>query len=305
MAETQTFDDGSYIQTFDDGSTLSMDAEGNFSSTKSTKPPEDYSWTEPESEASVENPPVYPFNRVIATESGHSFEMDDTRGRERIRLQHGGAKTGGLGSFFEMQSNGDKVEKIVGTNYEIVAKNNNVLIRGICNITIEGDSVVHVKGNKYERIDGDYVQEVRGNFTQNLKKKASIVSDGDMVMGVGDPASGTLRLSLGDHLYLDGDLVVAGSITGDMITAETKVNAGTGVTAGILGFTTLLGGVSVGLPVAVPGQVNSIFSVNAPFINGIVVSDVLGSMMKMRLIYNFHKHPAPRGMTGLPIKPML
>lgn len=269
------------------------------------KPAGDYSWTEPESEVSVENPPVYPFNKVIQTESGHTFEMDDTRGRERIRLQHGGAKTGGKGSFFEMQSTGDKVEKIIGTNYEIIAKDNNVLIKGVCNITIEGDSVVHVKGNKFERIDGDYIQEVRGKYTQNLKKKATISCDGDMVVGVGDPATGTLTFSTGNRFYLDGDLTVAGSITADMVTTKYKVNAGTGVTAGPLGFATLLGGVSAGLPVATPGQVNALYKVSSILINGIQVRDVQGSMMGMRMIYNFHKHPAPKGITGLPIKPML
>ena len=304
MAEIQQFPDGSYTQTFEDGSTLTMDADGNITSTPATKPEGDYSWTEPESEASVENPPVYPYNNVTQTASGHTFELDDTRGRERIRLQHGGAKTGGQGSFFEMQSNGDKVEKIIGKNYQIVAKDNNVLISGVCNITIEGDSVVHVKGNKFERIDGDYIQEVRGRYTQNLKKKATITSDEDMTIGVGKTGTGVLNFS-GDYVYLDSDLTVAGSITGDMISATYKVNAGTGVTAGPLGFATLLGGVSAGIPVATPGQVNALVSVNAPLINGVIVKDLTGTMATMRLVYNFHSHPAPKGVTGLPFIPML
>jgi hypothetical protein len=90
-----------------------------------------------------------------------------------------------------------------------------------------------------------------------------------------------------------------------MVTAETKVNAGTGMTAGPLGFATLLGGVSAGLPVAVPGQVNASFMVNATLINGLMVNDILGSMADMRLTYNLHVHPAPKGMTGLPDIPML
>jgi hypothetical protein len=304
MAEIQNFEDGSYTQTFDDGSTVTMDSEGNFTSTPATKPKDDYSWTEPESEASVENPPVYPYNNVTQTASGHTFELDDTRGRERIRLQHGGAKTGGQGSFFEMQSNGDKVEKIIGKNYQIVAKDNNVLISGVCNITIEGDSVVHVKGNKFERIDGDYIQEVRGDYTQTLKKKATITSDGDMTVGVGKTGTGVLSFT-GDYVYLDSDLTVDGSITGEMVSATYKVNAGTGVTAGPLGFATLTGGVSAGIPVAIPGQVNALSLVNAPLINGIIVSDILGTMADMRLVYNLHIHPAPKGVTGLPTIPML
>ena len=108
-----------------------------------------------------------------------------------------------------------------------------------------------------------------------------------------------------DGYYLDSDLTVAGSVTGDMISATYKVNAGTGVTAGPLGFATLLGGVSAGLPVAVPGEVNALFKVSSILINGIQVRDIQGTMMGMRMIYNFHKHPAPKGITGLPIKPML
>jgi hypothetical protein len=203
-----------------------------------------------------------------------------------------------------MHSNGDRVEKIIGKNYQIVAKDNNVLISGVCNITIEGDSVVHVKGDKYERIDGNYIQEVRGTYTQNLKKKATITSDEDMTIGVGKIGTGVLTFS-GDYVYLDSDLTVAGSVTGDMISATYKVNAGTGVTAGPLGFATLLGGVSAGLPVAIPGQVNALVSVSAPLINGIIVKDIQGTMLGMRMIYNFHKHPAPKGITGLPVKPML
>lgn len=304
MAEIKQFEDGSYTQTFEDGSTLTMDASGNITSTPATKPEGDYSWTEPESEANAENPPVYPYNNVTQTASGHTFELDDTRGRERIRLQHGGARTGGQGSFFEIQSTGDKVEKIVGKNYQIIAKDNNVLISGVCNITIEGDSVVHVKGNKFERIDGDYIQEVRGKYTQNLKKKVTISSDEDMTIGAGKAGTGVLSFT-GDYVYLNSDLTVGGSILGDMITAKYKVNAGTGMTAGPLGFATLLGGVSAGLPVASPGQVSALFKVSSILIDGIQVKDVQGSMMGMRMIYNFHKHPSPKGITGLPIKPML
>ena len=304
MAAIQQFDDGSYTQTFEDGSTLTMDANGDITSTSATKPKDDYSWTEPESEANEENPPVYPYNNVTQTASGHTFELDDTRGRERIRLQHGGARTGGQGSFFEMHSNGDKVEKIIGKNYQIVAKDNNVLISGVCNITIEGDSVVHVKGNKFERIDGDYVQEVRGRYTQTLEKDASISCGGNMDIGVGKLGTGVLSFT-GDYVYLDSDLTVDGSVTGEMVSATYKINAGTGVTAGPLGFATLLGGVSAGVPVATPGQVNALVSVNASLINGIIVKDMQGTMLGMRMIYNFHKHPAPKGITGLPIKPML
>lgn len=282
------------------------------------KPADDESWTERESEASIENPPTYPHNKVMMTESGHLFEMDDTLGRERIRLQHGGAKNNGVGSFLEMHSNGDMTTKIQRDNYEIVLGKNRVLIKGVCNVTIEGDSVVHVKGNKYERIDGDLIQEVRGNVTQNYKKKTKILSDGDMTIGCGDPTTGSLKLSTGDHTYIQGDLAVAGSIQADMVTATTKVNAGTQVNAGPLGFVSEAGGLAIGSPVALPLQVlvpagsayigQSVYagvSVNAPFINGFSVKDVAGTMLGIRMQHNAHNHIGNKGFpTSPPITPM-
>lgn len=280
-----------------------------------TKPASDYSWTEPESEASVETPPTYPFNKATITESGHSFEMDDTKNRERIRLQHGGAKTGGVGTFFEMQSNGDKITKVVGDNYEIVAGRNNVLIKGVCNITIEGDSVVHVKGDKFERIDGNLVQEVRGDYTQTVVGESTVQSYEDMSFNCGNPASpaatGSIYFNLPNEVYISGDLQVAGSIGGDVITAVTKVNGGTQVTAGPLGFVTELGGLAVGFPVAtalsatVATNIIAGVSVKAPLIQGVVVKDVLGTMMTMRAQYNSHIHKAPKGPTSTPLRKML
>ena len=273
------------------------------------KPSWDYGWTEPESEASIENPPTYPYNKATVTDSGHSFEMDDTKGRERIRLQHGGAKTNGEGTFFEMQSNGDMVTKVIKDNYEIIAGRNNVLIKGVCNITIEGDSVVHVKGNKYERIDGDYIQEVRGRFTQTVVGDSTTSSLGTLSLNAGNPESlipdGIMIFRAGDFVSVDSDLNVEGSVAADMITSVTKVNAGTQVNAGPLGFVTESGGLAVGVPVATPLQVNAALSVNSPLINGTVVRDSMGTMMTMRFQHNIHNHMAFKGPTSTPLKKMI
>ena len=274
-----------------------------------TKPSDDYSWTEPESQANDETLPKYPYNHATITESGHSFELDDTPGRERIRLQHGGAQTDGDGTFFEIQSDGTRINKIVGDNYEIVAKDNNVIISGVCNITIEGNSVVHVKGDKYEKIDGDYYLEVGGKLSQTVADTSSILSNGDMTVGCGNPVTGCMKLMTGDHLFLQGDLAVSGALTADMITSQTKVNAGTGMRAGPLGFVTLLGGVAAGLDVAIPTMVTATTNitagaeVSAPVVFGGQVMDIRGSMEMMRAIYNTHTHPA-KPVTGPPFSLM-
>ena len=274
-----------------------------------TKPSDDYSWTEPESQANEETLPQFPYDHATITESGHSFEFDDTPGRERIRLQHGGAQTNGVGTFFEIQSDGTRINKIVGDNYEIVAANNNVIISGVCNITIEGNSIVHVKGDKYEKVDGDYYLEVGGKLSQTVADTSSILSNGDMTVGCGNPITGRMKLATGDHLYLQGDLVVSGGLTADMITSQGKVNAGTGMRAGPLGFVTLLGGVAAGLDVAIPTMVTATTniyagaSVEAPVVFGGQVMDVRGTMEMMRTIYNTHTHPA-KPVTGPPFSLM-
>lgn len=266
----------------------------------STKPDFDRGWTEPESQATVENPPQYPYNHVTQTESGHSFEMDDTPGRERIRLQHRS------GTFTETHSDGTQVTKIIGEGYEIVAKDKNILIKGHCNITIEGDATMHVKGNKYERIDGDYEQEIRGQFTQVVKGKSKILSEDDMTIGANADSLGSLTISTGDHVYLNSDLAIAGELTADKIASATRVDAGTGVSAGPLGFVSVLGGLSVGIPLAVPGSVyalstvNAGVSVNSPLGNFGIMTAILMTDVINKNFYNTHIHKAPKGWTSPP-----
>ena len=142
-------------------------------------------------------------------------------------------------------------------------------------------------------------------------------SDNDISITANENFGGSLRLAASDHLYLASDLVVGGSISADIINAETRVNAGTGVYAGPLGFVSSFGGLSLGIPspatpVAVPGCINtvgaitSLASVNAPIANfalancgimdAVLMTDVINST-----IYNYHIHPSPKGPTGPPM----
>lgn len=280
----------------------------------------DNGWTEPESPATPETPPQYPYNNIQQSESGHSFEMDDTPSRERVRLQHRS------GTFIEMHPNGDEVHKVYGDGYEITVKNKQVLIKGTCNITIEGDSIVNVKGNKTELIEGDYNLVVKGNMTQSSGKKTYLTSDDDMTIGANPEAGGTLNISVGDHIQLNGDLNVSGEITADKIFAETRIDTGAqgGIKAGLLGFVST-GGLSIGMAglVAIPGTVlcgtvlstlpigstpgaviagSNMISPLTEFglMSAITMTDVINTA-----IYDTHIHPAPRGVTGPPRSPFL
>jgi hypothetical protein len=246
--------------------------------------PSDNLWTEPESAASIETPPVYPYNNIQQTESGHSFEMDDTPTRERVRLQHR------IGTFLEMHPNGDEVHKVYGTGYEIHLNGKNVLIKGTCNITIEGDANMEVKGDHNVQVAGDYNLLVGGKMNTRVVGDISLSSDGDLSITANENFGGAIRMAAADHVYMDSDLVVAGSIAGDLITAESRINAGTGVYAGLLG-------------VYSQGPITSLIRVEAPLVKTGILDAVLMSDVINKGIYNTHIHNSPKGPTSPPLTP--
>jgi len=244
----------------------------------STKPSPDYSWTEPPSDWDAKPP----LNTVVAsTESGHFMEMDDTPGAERIRIQHR------TGTFTEIQSTGQQIVKVIGDKYEIIASNNNVLISGVCNITVQGDSILNVQGDSYSQVDGNSYMKVNGKTNINSTGKVKVVSAEDIVLFAGG-ATGTVTIEAAESVDINSDLNVSGSVI-----ARQSISAIQNVTAGMklasnLGIDTL-------------GPITSAISAFAPIIQGLTVQDVRGSMELIRLMYNTHTHPAPRGMTGTPI----
>jgi hypothetical protein len=215
----------------------------------------DKGWTEPESAANTSYQPIYPYNDVKQTESGHLFEMDDTPTRERIRLQHGKTLT-----FIEFHPNGDQVHKVFGTDYEITIQDKNVLIKGNCNITVNGDCNMQVKGNHNVDVVGDYNLQVGGKMKTRVRGDVSLLSDSDVSIQAGTDYGNSISLAATDVVQVRSDLNVAGAIQGDIITSKTRVDAGTGVRAGPLGFVTLTGGLAVGLPVASFGDVTALKS---------------------------------------------
>ena len=242
-------------------------------------------WTQPESAANADAQPEYPYNNIQQSESGHSFEMDDTPTRERVRISHRS------GTFIEMQPNGDEVHKVYGTGYEITVKGKNVEINGTCNITINGDSNIHVLGNKNEKIDGNYNLQVVGDMVARAAgtNGMQLISDNDMTIQSSSSSTGAMYLSAGDHLYLASDLVVGGSVSADTISAESRINAGTGLYAGPLGVYSV-------------GPITSLISVQAPLgqfgiMEAILMTDTINSN-----IYNTHTHIGNRGFpTSTPL----
>lgn len=139
-------------------------------------------WEEPDPSYAAE----YPFNHVNMTESGHVFEMDDTKDGERINLGHKS------GTFFEIGPDGTKVDKVKKDKYTITAGDNYVKIEGECTLTIskdvliltEKDAKIQVSGDAKIQIEGDLEQQVLGNYDLTVTGNYSITTSGDFDMEV-------------------------------------------------------------------------------------------------------------------------
>ena len=236
----------------------------------------DYSWTEPESAANTDYQPIYGYNEVKLTDSGHTMEYDDTPTRERVRLQHR------TGTFIEMHPNGDEVHKVYGDGYEIVIKNKNVLIKGVCNITVEGDSVLHVKGDSYSQVDGSVYQNVKGDVEQLVSGNCEQTIDGDFDIN----ASGDVNISA-DNVNINADL----NVNGDIGSNQTIAAVGN-ITAGL--------SVSAVKSVETTGYMLAAVSVTSP-----IISDVIGSLGSIRIGINTHFHiDSKGGPTTTPTSPI-
>ena len=160
--------------------------------------------------------PIYPYNNVYETESGHVKEYDDTPSAERIMQRHKS------GTQYEIQPDGSKIERIVRDNYQLVVGQDTlevygdvrIIVSGHCDLAVAGNLTAKatgnmtagVGGNMNASVTGDMVSVVGGDSTNTITGTAGITSTGDM----------TLK---SDNIKLDGDVIVTGTTT----TSETLV----------------------------------------------------------------------------------
>lgn len=129
---------------------------------------------------------VYPYNHVKQTESGHIEEFDDTVGAERIHRYHKS------GTYEEIDANGTRVCRIVGDDFEILERNGNVLIKGMCNITVLGDANIRMEqdanieviGNTRLKVGGDVRAAVNGSLYTDVVKNMYSKIGGEWVVNV-------------------------------------------------------------------------------------------------------------------------
>ena len=124
----------------------------------------------------------YPFNIVTQTASGHTIEMDDTPGQERLHVYHKS------GSYVEINKDGRIVTKSADEMLTIVTKDDTVYVKGNGKVTIEGNNSITVNGNASLTVGGNLTSTVKGkatvsvtgNLSATVKGSADVKSTGNM-----------------------------------------------------------------------------------------------------------------------------
>ena len=112
--------------------------------------------------------PVYPHNHTTAFENNSNVVEYDSSSPS-LRFSHVGPNK----TFTEIDKEGTLTQVITGKRFQVIAKGDNVYIKGGCNLTIEdgcntkitGDWNIQVEGNKIERVSGTVYEKAGGTHT--------------------------------------------------------------------------------------------------------------------------------------------
>ena len=119
----------------------------------------------------------YPKNHVMETESGHIKEYDDTSGQERIHEYHK------KGTFYEIDKEGNKVTRVVGDNYEVIAGSDFVNVKGSANLTVS--ETLSIKA-KTIQMEADTINEVYGTHTSTTGTYTHTATTGNTTYSSGE-----------------------------------------------------------------------------------------------------------------------
>ena len=149
--------------------------------------------------------PEYPFNNVMATESGHVKEYDDTPGLERITERHMS------GTQYEVCADGTKNETIVRDNYRLVVGQDTLEVFGDVRVIISGHADVAVAGNLTASVAGNIAADSSGDIKTNDATK-KIILDGEVsitenlvVEKLTTTSNSTTPIALDTHTHDDFD----------------------------------------------------------------------------------------------------
>lgn len=138
-------------------------------------------------------PSVYPYNQTWKSLSGHSIELDDTAGNERIMIRHN------TGTGIELTEDGDLTIASKNHTIRIVAGDEKVIIEGNAHMVYKGDLDIDVAGDMNINVSGDMTTDVKGDKIDHVRGDTIQAYDGTLktyVQGTEDHSTqGLYRLS--------------------------------------------------------------------------------------------------------------
>lgn len=156
----------------------------------------------------------YPYNRVIETAAGHSIEMDDSPGGERITIFHN------TGSFIEIDNTGVMNIKSVGDLFLGSMKNIIIISEGRQMVKVKGDAIFSVEGNMVHEVNGDMQQIVRGNYelsvggqinlngSEEIQARAAKIRLEANVEGINLKAGKNINIESGKSLHMKAGVAI-------------------------------------------------------------------------------------------------
>ncbi len=156
----------------------------------------------------VDSAPVYPYNKVHQSESGHVFEIDDTVGKERINVHHRS------GTFHEIHADGSEVTRVVNSNYTAILKDDKVYIAGDADLQVGHGNVnitVNTGNVDMKVLKGNVSSEItEGNLKADiLKGTTDVLSEGKITI------TGNNTTEIISNTTVTGTLHVTGKQTND------------------------------------------------------------------------------------------
>lgn len=217
----------------------------------------------------------YPYNQSTITRGGHEIHINDTPGKESLRVAHT------KGSYIEIDKDGRTVVNSAGGAYYYFTKgftttvdgNYDLKIAGVQNVNVDGSVSEQTTGNRYLNAGGDMVVGAGGNFVNQVVN--------DKYESVGGFSSTNVTFNENKAVGFDSTSVIGG-MKNEMIGQAYSVKAGGAIemaTPGIIRFACGAFIVDAGTIVMNAGAVTittaagpvSITAAGIIFINGIQV----------------------------------
>ena len=160
-------------------------------------------------------------NRAIKTASGHTFEMDDTPGNERIILGHNS------GNGIEFKSDGSMVI-VSGSQTIQVSSDQKIIIEGNVTIAYGGNVDMEVAGDFNLKIGGSYNVEIGENKNESISGSWRSTTEGNVGHIVKGNSSATTLGTSTSTVLGDNNNVTKGA---SRITSEGDMRLSSGATS--------------------------------------------------------------------------